>query len=131
MAARGARKLSFLQWQQMTRKEFDKLVERAIRSIPARFRRRVNNLVFVVEDEGPPGLLGLYQGRPLPKRSIFESFSGPDRIVIFQRPHERMAKNRDHLQQLVARTVWHELAHYFGFSEKKVRALEQRWGWRD
>jgi len=114
----------------MNRREFDKLVEQAIRAIPARFRRRLKNLVFIVEDEGPPGLLGLYEGCPLPQRSIFDGFRAPDRIVIYQRPHERLARNRAHLEELVRRTVWHEVAHYFGLSEAEVRAVERKRGWR-
>ena len=31
-------------------------------------------------------LLGLYEGRPLPQRSVFEPFALPDRITIFQGP---------------------------------------------
>ncbi|MGE5489218.1 MAG: metallopeptidase family protein [bacterium] len=105
--------------------EFDRLVERAMDVIPARFRRRLKNLAFIVEPEPPrPGLLGLYQGRPLPVRSVFESFTVPDRITIFQGPHERMARNRRELEELVRETVWHEVAHYFGLDEARVRRAE-------
>jgi predicted Zn-dependent protease with MMP-like domain len=107
--------------------EFDKLVERAIAKIPPRFRRRLKNVVFVVEPESSdPDLLGLYQGRPLPSRSVSEPFSFPDRITIFQRPHERLARNLDHLEKLLEDTVWHEVAHYFGMDERRVRRAESR-----
>ena len=37
---------------------------------PPRFRRRLHNVVVIVEPEPPrPGLLGLYHGRPLTVRS--------------------------------------------------------------
>ena len=111
----------------MTSGEFDRLVENAIRAIPARFRRRLHNVAFVVEPEPPhPGLLGLYQGRPLPRRSVSESFTMPDRITIFQGPHERLARNRLHLQKMLNATVWHEVAHYFGLDETRVRRAERR-----
>ncbi len=111
----------------MTPAEFDKLVERAIRAIPPRFRRRLQNVAFIVEPEPPnPGLLGLYQGRPLPVRSVSESFAMPDRITIFQGPHERMARDRRHLMRLLEETVWHEVAHYFGMNEVQVRRAERR-----
>ncbi len=103
------------------------MVERALRAIPVRFRRRLKNVAFIVESEAPrPGLLGLYQGRPLPYRSVSESFAMPDRITIYQRPHERMARNRLELQRLVDETVWHEVAHYFGMDEAHVRRAERR-----
>jgi len=109
--------------------EFDKLVERAVRKIPPRFRSRLENVAFVVEAEGPnPNLLGLYHGRPLTRRSVYDSFQMPDQITIFQRPHERLAQSPAHLAKLVEDTVWHEVAHYFGMDEKEVRAAERRRG---
>src|ERR1019366_9772540 len=68
------------------------LVENALRCIPWRFRRRMKNVAIVGEQEPPrPGLLGLYQGRPLANRSVFEGFTMPDKIRIFQCPHERLS----------------------------------------
>lgn len=122
----------------MSPDDFDQIVERACARIPARFRRRLANIAFVVEAEPSaaqlaagrvrPGgtLLGLYQGRPLTVRSVFDSFALPDRIVIFQGPHERLARDPAHLQELVNETVWHEVAHYFGMDERRVRAAERR-----
>src|SRR5690242_1928746 len=115
----------------MTSVEFDQLVERAFAKIPAHFRERMKNVALVVESEPPPvpgggTLLGLYQGRPLTSRSVFESFAMPDRITIFQGPHERMARSPEHLEKLVEETVWHEVAHYFGMDERQVRAAERR-----
>jgi len=109
-------------------REFDDLVEEALRTAVARgFRRRLRNVVFVVEQEPPsPGLLGLYQGRPATERSTAEFASLPDRITIYQGPHERMARNAAHLRRLVEETVWHEVAHYFGMSEAQVRRAEAR-----
>jgi predicted Zn-dependent protease with MMP-like domain len=118
--------------------EFDRLVAAAYARIPARFRRRLKNVAVVVEPEPAPAqlargrvspgstLLGLYEGRPLTKRSVFESFAMPDRITIFQGPHERLAQSPEHLARLVEDTVWHEVAHYFGLNELEVRAAERR-----
>jgi len=118
--------------------EFDRLVEAAYRRIPARFRRRLKNVAVVVEPEPAAAqlsranvsrggtLLGLYEGRPLTTRSVFESFTMPDRITIFQGPHERLARSRAHLERLIEDTIWHEVAHYFGMDEPQVRAAEKR-----
>src|SRR5262245_47377896 len=109
--------------------DFDQIVERAYARIPSRFRRRLHNIAVMVENEPsqrqlhragvPPGntLLGLYEGRPLIYRSVSEPFAMPDRITIFQGPIERIARNQAHLEQLVADTLWHEIAHYFGMNE--------------
>lgn len=112
---------------EMTPREFDRLVERGIAAIPARFRRRLRNVAFVVEAEAPqPHLLGLYEGRPLTERSVSDPFAMPDRITIFQRPHERLARDPRQLEKLVEETVWHEVAHYFGLDEARVRRAERR-----
>ncbi|MCC6367699.1 MAG: metallopeptidase family protein [Bryobacterales bacterium] len=111
----------------MTSREFDTLVERAIAKIPRRFRRRLQNVAFLVEREPPrPGLLGLYQGRPLPFRSVMDPFAMPDTITLYQAEHERMARDEAHLRKLVEETVWHEVAHYFGMNEREVRRAERR-----
>lgn len=107
--------------------EFDALVTRALGRIPRRFRRRVENVVIVVEREPPrPGLLGLYHGRPLTQRSVSDGFVMPDQITIYQGPHERMARTGEELEQMVADTVWHEIAHYFGMDEPTVRRAERK-----
>lgn len=117
--------------------DFDQLVEAAFGNIPARFRNRMQNVAIVVENEPsvsqlrarnlPPGstLLGLYEGRPLLYRSVSEGFYMPDRITIFQGPHERIARNREELGRLVEQTLWHEIAHHFGMNEREVRAAER------
>jgi predicted Zn-dependent protease with MMP-like domain len=117
--------------------DFDQLVEEAFHGIPARFRSRMQNVAVVVEDEPSPAqltrgrashgstLLGLYEGRPLKYRGVSEGFNLPDRITIFQGPHERIARNREDLARLVEQTLWHEIAHHFGMNEREVRAAER------
>jgi len=118
--------------------EFDRLVEAAFARIPYRFRKRMHNVAMIVEREPseqqlargrvPRGstLLGLYEGRPLTTRSVFDEFSMPDRITIFQGPHERLAPTPAECARLVENTVWHEVAHYFGMDERQVRAAERK-----
>jgi len=127
----------------MTPHEFDGLVEQAYARIAPRFRRRLKNVALIVEAEPSPAqlqrarvgrggtLLGLYEGRPLPTRSVFEPFALPDRIYIFQGPHERLAQSPEHLARMVEQTVWHEVAHYFGMNESQVRAAERKRQRRD
>jgi predicted Zn-dependent protease with MMP-like domain len=118
--------------------EFRRLVTTAYDLIPDYFRVRMENIAVVVEGEPsvdqlrrarvPRGgtLFGLYEGRPLTVRSVFDSFAMPDRITIFQGPHERAARSPEHLAKLVEDTMWHEVAHYFGMDEAQVRSAERR-----
>ena len=134
----AAHRSAFYNKTGMRSDEFDRLVADAWSRIPARFRRRMKNIAFLVEDEPSPAqlargrvpqggtLLGLYEGRPLTVRSVFEPFAMPDRITIFQGPHQRLAQSPDHLAKMVEDTVWHEVAHYFGMNERQVRAAEKR-----
>jgi predicted Zn-dependent protease with MMP-like domain len=121
----------------MPPEEFNRLVSAAYDLIPDEFRSRMENIALVVEPEPgasqlvrarvPNGgtLFGLYEGRPLTVRSVFDSFAMPDRITIFQGPHERAARSPEHLARLVEDTVWHEVAHYFGMNESQVRSAER------
>jgi len=108
-------------------KEFDALVEDALRRIPPRFRSRLQNVAIVVEPEPTErNLLGLYQGHPLTTRQVGAGFQLPDRITIYQGPHERASRNRAQLEEMVGETLWHEIAHYFGMDENQVRRAERR-----
>src|SRR5271168_1518948 len=90
---------------------------------------RAANFDELVEQDPPrPGLLGLYHGRPLTRRGVGDGFVMPDQITIYQSTHERMARNEEELEQMVADTVWHEIAHYFGMDEAQVRRAERRRG---
>jgi len=51
-----------------------------------------------------------------------DGFSLPDQITIYQGPHERLARTQRELEELVAETVWHEVAHYFGMNEAQAGA---------
>lgn len=111
----------------MSPREFDQLVEASMDVIPPRFRARLRNVVFVVEPEPPsPGLLGLYEGSPQTIRSFSDPIRMPDRITIYQGPHERMARSAADLRNLIQETIWHEVAHYFGLEEREVLQAERR-----
>ncbi len=126
----------------MQREKFESLVADALASIPRRFREAIENLVIVVEDEPsrellremdipPPGtLLGLYSGTPLTERGWDYGNRLPDRIQIFQGPHEREAEDDDDLVVAIGETLIHEIGHYFGMSEAQIEAIEEQY-WHD
>ena len=126
----------------MTRAEFDRAVTAALTSIPRRFRDAMSNIAIVVESEPPPELLeemeidppdtlfGLYQGIPLTERRWDYGNALPDRILLFQGPHEREAQDEDDLVASVAETLIHEIGHYFGMSEEEIEEIEERY-WKE
>lgn len=123
------------------RAKFERLVAEALGDIPARFRRAMQNIAIVVEDEpsrellremdiAPPDtLFGLYQGVPLTERHWGYGNALPDRILLFQGPHERDAEDQEDLIVSIAETLIHEIGHYFGMSEEQIEEIEERY-WR-
>jgi predicted Zn-dependent protease with MMP-like domain len=119
----------------LSREKFEAAVERAIARIPAEIRDQMNNLVIRVEtrpsrelldDLGAPGdeiLFGLYDGVPLPERSVFEPPTHPDKILIFQEPLEQWCETTDELEEEIEITVVHEVAHYLGIDDERLEAL--------
>jgi predicted Zn-dependent protease with MMP-like domain len=123
------------------RAQFEAVVASALRSIPSAFRDAMQNIAIVVEDEPPRALLremgigrgetlfGLYQGIPLTERRWDYGNTLPDRILIFQGPHEREAEDDGDLVGSVGETLIHEIGHYFGMSEEQIEEIEERY-WR-
>ena len=102
----------------------------------------MKNIAIVVEDEPsrellremeirpPETLLGLYSGTPLTERHWGYGNTLPDRIQIFQGPHERAADDEDDLVTAIAETLIHEIGHYFGMSEEQIEEIEEQY-WHD
>jgi len=117
------------------RAELEALVAEALDGIPAEFARHLENVSVVIEDEPAPALLrdmglhpdddtlyGLYQGVPLSERP--HDFAGlPDRIVIYAGPLQRDFPGRSALRRQIRVTIVHEIAHFFGLDERRVRRL--------
>jgi predicted Zn-dependent protease with MMP-like domain len=123
------------------RRDFEKLVEHALETIPRDFRDAIRNMAIVIEDEPsddlldemgiePEGtLLGLYQGIPLPERPWAEGNTLPDRVTLFQGPIEDVGEEERDIVKVIGETLIHELGHYFGLSEEEIEAIEERY-WR-
>ena len=108
--------------------DFEELVEDAIAELPQELHDAVENVVFIVQGEPPPGqpLLGLYQGVPLTGRTSGYAGASPDRITIYSGPLERLyGRDADLLRRMVRRVVLHEIAHYFGISDERLVELDR------
>jgi predicted Zn-dependent protease with MMP-like domain len=113
----------------LSRAEFEKLVTQAVESLPPRFLSRLENVDVVVEDEPTeeelelagiePGgtLLGLYQGVPQTERGTWYGNMLPDRIVIYHRSIEAVARTRREIRKEISITLMHEIGHHFGLGE--------------
>lgn len=107
----------------MEREKFEKLVHEALKNLPKLFRDKLRNIDIVIEDEPVvhKSLLGLYQGVPLKRRGFWYGNVMPDKITLFQKNIERLSHNDEEIKAWVNRVLIHEIGHYFGFSEEKLR----------
>ena len=108
--------------------DFEQWVQEALDSLPAELRDYMTNVAIVVEDEPPGGqpLLGLYQGVPMTRRGSSYGAVPPDKISIYRGPLERhYGADRERLLQEIRRVVLHEVAHHFGISDERLRAMDR------
>ncbi len=120
----------------LTRKEFEELVVLALRRLPKFFKKKMKNVDVVVEDRAsrdllsemelrsPFDLLGLYQGVPLDRRGFYYGNVLPDKITLFQIPIESICQTKEEIEEKVKEVVIHEVGHYFGLDDRRLRELE-------
>ncbi len=107
---------------EITRSEFEEMINSALDSLPPEIQQKLDNVEIVLEDEiEAPHLFGLYHGVPQTKRGVYYSWVLPDKITIFKKTIERYARDRQHLSQIVRSVVRHEIAHHFGFSDEQLQ----------
>ena len=117
----------------MSRRAFEKLVEKALERLPEEFRQALDNLAIVIEDWPDPAIVeeitgdseevlyGLFTGTPLPERRFDDSGDLPAVIALYQGPLEEDFIKPAELAREVEITLVHELAHFMGFDEDVVR----------
>ena len=106
---------------------FEEMVADALDALPEEFGRLMSNVAVTVENgQGPPGLLGLYRGIPLTERTT--SYAGvlPDRITLYWGPLMRNFPDDGRLADQVRKTLYHEIAHYFGMNEEDLHGTSVR-----
>ncbi|QNN54325.1 metallopeptidase family protein [Nocardioides mesophilus] len=105
---------------------FEAMVSEALDGLPAELGEIMSNVAVTVEHgTGPAGLLGLYRGIPLTRRTT--SYAGvlPDRITIYRRAICAVCHSDEEVVEQVRRTVVHEIGHHFGIGDARLREL----GW--
>jgi predicted Zn-dependent protease with MMP-like domain len=103
---------------------FEEMVSEALDGIPQELGELMSNVAVTVQhDSGPAGLLGLYQGVPLTRRSSFYAGALPDRITIYRRAICAACTSDSEVVEQVRRTVIHEVGHHFGISDTRLREL--------
>lgn len=116
---------------------FDVLITRAMDELPQEYIKGLNNVAIVMADEpddsqrrrmkldGHHLLLGLYEGVPLTQRGSGWSGMLPDKITLFKNQIVLSVSHEEDLFDQVKRTLWHEMAHYYGLDHGQMDKLMQ------
>lgn len=116
----------------MDHAQFESTIADTISRLPAWVHDALDNVEVLVLDEADDeldaegeGLLGLYAGLPLPERGADYAGELPDVIYIFRRPHLELGLPPEELRDEIAKTLIHEVAHYFGIDDDHLDEI----GW--
>jgi predicted Zn-dependent protease with MMP-like domain len=117
--------------------EFCRVAREVVDHLPEPFHRWLENVVVDVELEPPrkllremgmdpedDTLLGLFEGAAVTDQEYGDH--QPNRIRLFKRPIEEISRSRAEIAYEIRRTVIHELAHHFGYSEEDLEEFESR-----
>ncbi len=114
---------------------FERFVAEALEALPEVFRSRLENVEIVVEDwpdrrtvrlagvRSPADLLGFYHGVPLTRRTSNYMLVLPDKISIYRQPILMRCRTPEEIRAMVARTLRHEIAHYFGIDDERLEEI--------
>jgi len=116
--------------------EFDRLISQAMDELPQEYIKGLQNVAIVYADEPDEHqaakaqlrhgsiLLGLYEGIPLTQRGNGYTFVLPDKITLFKYPILMTVRTPAELFEQIKRTLWHEIAHYYGLNHDHIHGLE-------
>lgn len=122
----------------ITDQEFDRLISRAMDELPQKYIRGLENVAIVYADEPTEEqrrkmkldahhlLLGLYEGIPLTHRGNGYSFVLPDKITLFKLPILAVVRDEAELFEQIKRTLWHEIAHFYGLNHARIDQIQGR-----
>src|SRR5687768_9029481 len=123
---------------QLSDEQFDLLITRAMDELPQKYIEGLDNVAIVQADEPDEEqkikmklddnhlLLGLYEGIPLTQRGNNYTFVLPDKITLFKYPILAVSWDDTSLFEQIKRTLWHEIAHYYGLGHDRIDELQRR-----
>jgi len=112
----------------LTAEQFEEIVADALDTLPEWVRDRMENIDVLIAPAPPPdqpGLLGLYEGVPLTRRGSGYFGVLPDRITLFRSGLLLGARSEAEVEARVRHVVVHEVAHFFGISDDRLREIDR------
>jgi len=118
---------------EMSRDEFERVVEIAIDNLPRSIREYIADVPILLEDfpsrelmaaeNVSPQILGLFVGSPRTEMSATSQALDLDRVLLFVKNHEKICRDREDLIEQIQVTVRHEIGHYLGLDEEDMDRL--------
>jgi predicted Zn-dependent protease with MMP-like domain len=108
----------------MTDEEFEQIVARTLEELPEEFKRQLDNVEIVIEDDPDANfeLLGLYHGVPKTERT--NALMLPDKITIYKNVILSTSNDLETIKATIKETVRHEIGHHFGLSDEELDKIE-------
>jgi len=110
----------------MENTEFKNTVLEVLENLPDDFREKLENIGLVIDDSDVPAkgriTLGLYQGLPATRRAGNRRIL-PDKITLYKKAIERVSRTPEDMKKNIRRVILHEIGHYFGLDDHKLRKL--------
>ena len=109
-------------------REFEALVDEVFDALPEDMVRPLENVAILIADQpqgARPRLYGLYTGHPLTRRGVYGFGELPDRITLYRNNLAASCSTVEELRARVRVTLVHEIGHYFGLGDDRLREL----GW--
>ena len=127
----------------MSLKQFGRMVAQVMETLPAAIAAHLDNVVVDVEEEpsaqtlramdfsdeeiaAGDSLYGLFVPMPLRQPDGVDFLDNPHRILIFKRPLENDFPDPRQLRIEIRKTVIHELAHHFGWTDKDLERFDDK-----
>jgi len=127
--------------KRMSLRRFGRIVARVMETLPDELKPYLENVVVDVEDEPDretlrrmdfteeeiadgESLYGLFDPLPLPDTCGMDFDDPPHRIIIYKRPLEEDFPDTRALMTEIRKTVVHELAHHFGYTDRDLEAFD-------
>ncbi len=118
----------------MEKEKFEEIILNTLENLPNKFKQKIENLSIVIEEDSinpfikdregshTSYTLGLFQGIPATYKTGRRNIL-PDKITIFKKSLEEVSSNDKELEKNIRKVILHELGHYFGLDEKKLKKL--------
>jgi predicted Zn-dependent protease with MMP-like domain len=127
----------------MSLRKFGDIVSSVMESLPEEIKQHLDNVVVDVEEEPDPetlremgftaeeietgdSLYGLFVPMPLLMPDGVDFLDHPHRILIYKKPLEEDFPDPAQLRTEIKKTVIHELAHHFGWTDRDLEHFDSR-----